>query len=310
MGYSPKSGKGYPDKRDDRVMQHQEGFFNGSNNLSLYYRYWLPHDDVRAVVVLVHGFSDHCGRYNALVGALLRHHMVVYGYDLRGHGRSSGKRGHIDHFDDYRQDTRIFIDFVQKRYADLPLYLFGHSMGGLISLDEAIMYPDALSGVIASAPLLGTPAVNPAKLWTARLLSRLWPSLSMDAGLDASAISRDLGAIHDYQEDPLVHGKGSVRLATELDDAMIETQAKARLLQIPLLIYAGSEDRITSPEYSKRFYNNVQHAEKSIIIYEGGYHECHNDIHNERVGIEIAQWIEAQLLKASQEHEPQDSIDG
>jgi alpha-beta hydrolase superfamily lysophospholipase len=291
-------------------MQHEEGFFNGSTNLSLYYRHWLPPGGARAVVVIVHGFSDHCGRYDTLVEALQRHHMTIYGYDLRGHGRSSGTRGHIDHFDDYRQDTRIFIDFVCKRYPDLPIFLFGHSMGGLISLDQAVMYPEALSGVIASAPLLGTPAVSPVKLWAARLLSRLWPSLSMDAGLDPSAISRDLETVRDYEEDPLVHGQGSVRLAAELENAMIDTQAKARRLQIPLLIYAGSEDRITSPEYSKRFYNNVQHTEKSIIIYEGGYHECHNDIHNERVGIEISQWIEAQLLKASQEHEPQDSIDG
>jgi len=291
-------------------MQHEEGFFNGSTNLSLYYKQWLPHGTARAVVVIMHGFSDHCDRYGALVEALQRHHMIVYGYDLRGHGRSPGKRGHIDHFDDYRQDTRIFIDFVHKRYPDLPIFLFGHSMGGLISLDQAIMYPDLLSGVIASAPLLGTPAVSPAKLWAARLLSRLWPTFSMDAGLDANAISRDLGAVREYEEDPLVHGKGSVRLATELEEAMVDTQTKARFLQTPLLIYAGSEDHITSPEYSKHFYNNVQHADKSIIIYEGGYHECHNDIHNERVGIETAQWIEAQLLKTSQEHEPQDSIDG
>ncbi|MFL7838394.1 MAG: lysophospholipase [Candidatus Promineifilaceae bacterium] len=291
-------------------MQHEEGFFNGSNNLSLYYQCWQPRDDARAVVVLVHGFSDHCGRYDALVGALLRHHMAIYGYDLRGHGRSSGKRGHIDHFEDYREDTRTFIDFVHERLPDPPIFLYGHSMGGLISLDQALAYPEPLSGVIASAPLLGTPAVSPAKLWVARLLSRLWPSLSMDAGLDASAISRDVKVVHTYQEDPLVHGQGSVRLATELEDAMVETQAGAAHLQIPLLIYAGSEDHITSPEYSKRFYDNVQDADKTIIIYEGGYHESHNDIHNERVGIEVAQWIEAQLLKTSQQHAPQDSVDG
>jgi alpha-beta hydrolase superfamily lysophospholipase len=129
----------------------------------------------------------------------------------------------------------------------------------------------------------------------------------MNAGLDETAMSRDEAAVRAYRDDPLVTGRGTVRLATELEDAMAETQANAHLLQIPLLIYFGSEDQITSPEYSKRFYNNVQNVDKSIIIYEGGYHESHNDIHNERVGIEVAQWVEAQLLKASQE---QDSIDG
>jgi alpha-beta hydrolase superfamily lysophospholipase len=291
-------------------MQHEEGLFNGSNDLKLFYQCWLPSSGARAVVIIVHGFSDHCGRYEALVAALLRHHMAVYGYDLRGHGRSSGQRGHIDHFEDYRLDTQIFVEYVLNRHPELPLFLFGHSMGGLISLDQALHYPQKLSGVIASAPLLGTPAVSPVKLWSARLLSRFWPSLSMDAGLNESAISRDEEAVRAYREDPLVHGRGSVRLATELEDAMAETQANAQFLQLPLLIYAGSDDKITSPEYSKRFYNKVQFEEKNIILYEGGYHESHNDIHNERVGIEVAQWIEAQLMKASHEHEQQDSIDG
>lgn len=291
-------------------MEHEEGLFSGWNGQSLFYQSWQPQGEMRAVVVIIHGFSDHCGRYDNLVEALLRHGMAVYGYDLRGQGRSSGKEGHIDHFDDYRQDTRIFNDFVRQRHPDLPLFLFGHSMGGLIALDQALNYPDGLSGVIASVPLIGTPAINPVKLVAARALSRLWPSFSMDAGLDETAISRDIAAIQAYRDDPLVRGRGTARLATELEDAMAETQANAHLLQTPLLIYFGSEDRITSPEYSKRFYNNVQHADKSIIIYEGGYHESHNDIHNERVGIEVAQWIEAQLLTASQEQEQQDSIDG
>jgi alpha-beta hydrolase superfamily lysophospholipase len=284
-------------------MQQTEGFFKGSNGLNLYYQSWLPQGKAQAVVVIVHGFSDHCGRYNTLTEALLQHHLAVYAYDLRGHGRSSGKEGHVDHFDDYRQDTRKFIDFAHQRHPGLPLFLFGHSMGGLIALDQALYFPEELSGVIASTPLIGTPAVNPVKLWSARLLSRLWPTLSMNVGLDETAISRDEEVVRAYRDDPLVRGRGSVRLATELEDAMSETQANAHLLKIPLLIYFGSEDQITSPEYSKRFYNNVQNTDKSIIIYDGGYHECHNDIHNERVGIEVSQWIEAQIMIAAQKQQ-------
>ena len=125
----------------------------------------------------------------------------------------------------------------------------------------------------------------------------------MNVGLDETAISRDEEVVRAYRDDPLVRGRGSVRLATELEDAMSETQANAHLLKIPLLIYFGSEDQITSPEYSKRFYNNVQNTDKSIIIYDGGYHECHNDIHNERVGIEVSQWIEAQIMIAAQKQQ-------
>ncbi len=291
-------------------MQHKEGFFNESEDQRLYYQCWLPRGDARAVVVIVHGFSDHCDRYSNLVKALVKRHLAVYSYDLRGHGRSSGKQGYIEHFDEYRQDTHTFISFVSERHPDHPLFLFGHSMGGLIALDQALYYPERLSGVIASAAHLGNPPVAPVKLTLGRVLSKVWPSFSIDAGLDESALSRDETVVQAYRDDPLVHGQATARLSTELEQAVAETQANASQFKPPLLIYFGTEDRLTNPEDSQRFYNNVRSTDKSIIIYEGGHHENHNDIHSERVVIEVAQWIEAQVLIASQQHEHQDSIDG
>ena len=291
-------------------MQHEEGLFSGSNELDFYYQSWLPRGEARAVVVIVPGFSDHCGRYDSLVETLIRHGMAVYSYDLRGHGRSPGQRGHIEQFDDYRQDTHTFIQFVSARHPALPLFLFGHSLGGLIALDQGLHNPVGLSGVISSAPLLGNPPVAPIKAVAGRIFSKVWPSFSMPVGLDETSISRDPATVQAYRDDPLVHGLGTARLATEIEETVAETQANAYRFQPPLLIYFGSNDRLINPQDSQRFYNNVRSTDKEIIIYEGGYHECHNDIHNERVGIEVAQWIEAQLLSASQEHEQQDSIDG
>ena len=114
----------------------------------------------------------------------------------------------------------------------------------------------------------------------------------MPAGLDETGISRDPSAVQAYRDDPLVHGRGTARLATELEEAVAETQANAHRLELPLLIYFGTDDRLTNPEDSQRFYNHVRSADKHIIIYEGGYHENHNDIHSERVAIEVAQWID------------------
>ena len=153
-----------------RVMQHKEGVFSGSDDLELYYQCWLPDGDARAVVVIVHGFSDHCGRYSEMVDTLIKRQLAVYSYDLRGHGRSPGKRGYIDHFADYRQDTRTFISLISEQHPDLPFFLFGHSMGGLIALDQALYYPEELSGVISSAALLGNPPVSQAKLASGRIL--------------------------------------------------------------------------------------------------------------------------------------------
>ena len=130
-------------------------------DLQLFFQNWLPRGDARAVVIIVHGFSDHCGRYENLVEGLVKRRLAVYSYDLRGHGRSPGQQGYIEHFDDYRQDTRTFVNFVSENHLDLPLFLFGHSMGGLIALDQALHYSEGLNGVIASAPHLGNPAAAP-----------------------------------------------------------------------------------------------------------------------------------------------------
>ncbi len=291
-------------------MRNKEGLFNGVADLGLYYQSWLPDAAPCAAVIIVHGFSDHCGRYDNLVEVLVSHHMAVYSYDLRGHGQSSGKPGYVDHFDDYRQDTRIFTGLVREQHPTLPLFLFGHSMGGLIALDQALHYPEGMSGVIASAPHLGTPPVAPAKLMASRVLSRLWPSFSMQAGLDDSGLSRDEAIVQAYRDDPLVHGIGTARLSTEMQAAVAETQANAHSLKPPLFIYFGSDDRITNPADSQRFYDNVVNNNKSILIYDGGHHENHNDIHYERVVIEVTQWIEAQILLAAQQPEQQDSVDG
>jgi alpha-beta hydrolase superfamily lysophospholipase len=165
--------------------------------------------------------------------------------------------------------------------------------------------------VISSAAHLGNPPVSSLKLAVGRLMSKVWPSLTMDAGLDETAISRDATAVQAYRDDPLIHGKASARLATELENAVAETQANAYRLQPPLLIYFGTDDRLTNPQDSQRFYNHVRSSEKKIIVYEGGQHENHNDIHSERVCIEVSQWIESRVMIASQQqHRHQDSIDG
>ena len=117
----------------------------------------------------------------------------------------------------------------------------------------------------------------------------------MDAGLDTSGLSRNPLVVQAYEDDPLVHGKGSARLSTELSTIVAETNANAASFQPPLLIFHGTADQLTDPEASHRFYEKVTSTNKRYIAYKGGYHEGHNDIHYERVIIDIAQWIEEQV---------------
>ncbi len=161
-----------------------------------------------------------------------------------------------------------------------------------------------LNGVIASAPHLSDPPISPLLKSLARVLSGIWPAFSISANLDENGISRDPDVVLAYQDDPLVHGKGTPRLSTELAATVIHTQANAADFQPPLLIYHGSADELTSPEASRRFYDNVTSNNKRYISYEGGYHESHNDLHKERVIVDVGQWIEEQIRLAA--NEPQE----
>jgi alpha-beta hydrolase superfamily lysophospholipase len=117
----------------------------------------------------------------------------------------------------------------------------------------------------------------------------------MNAGIDNTGLSRDPNVVQDFLDDPLCPGKGTAGLASELSKTVADTNANAAGFQPPLLITHGTADRITNPEASRRFYEKVTSTNKTFIAYEGGYHEGHNDIHRERVLIDIAQWLEEQI---------------
>ena len=276
-------------------MLHREDQFACTGDTQLVYQCWSPHETPQAALAIVHGFSDHSGRYMNIVNNLVPRGMALYSFDQRGHGRSPGLRGHIDTFSLFRDDLLTFTSLVTELEPGIPLFLMGHSMGGLIVLDFGLNHPQSVSGIIASAPHLSDPPISPVIATVGRLCSRIWPTFSMDAGLDTSGLSRNPQTVQAYEDDPLVHGQGSARLSTELSAMVAETNANADSFQPPLLIFHGTADQLTDPAASRRFYENVTSSNKRYIAYEGGYHEGHNDIHYERVVIDIAQWIEEQV---------------
>jgi alpha-beta hydrolase superfamily lysophospholipase len=247
------------------------------------------------VLVIVHGFGEHSGRYMNVVNHLVPKGYAIYALDHRGHGRSPGPRGYINSWEEFREDVRAFVRRVAEREMGRPLFLMGHSMGGLIVLEYALHYPEGLKGVVASGPALAQVGVSPALMGMARVLSRIWPRFAMDTGLDATSISRDPEVVAAYQADPLVHSIGTARLGTEMTRAMLWTHEHAREWQLPLLIIHGSADRLVPPEGSHRFFENVPVADKEHIEYEGGYHEPHNDTHRAQVLADLERWLERHL---------------
>lgn len=272
-------------------MQHREASFRTPDGLDLYRQGWRPETPPKAVLAILHGFGEHSGRYKNVVDYFAPRGYAVYGFDLRGHGRSPGARGAIKAWSEYREDTAAFVRAVTEEEPGKPLFLYGHSLGGEIALDYVLHDPQGSKGVIASAPTLGRPGISPVLLWISRLMSRIAPGFSMETKLDATALSRDQAVVEAYVTDPLVHGIGTARLGTEMSDTAAWVQAHASDLRLPLLIIHGQKDRLVNPEDSQRFFQNVSFADKERIEYPGGFHEPHNDIEHPKVMADIERWV-------------------
>ncbi len=276
-------------------MEHTESRFRGAGGLELYAQSWRPDGAPRAALAIAHGHGEHSGRYANLFEYFPPRGFALHAYDLRGHGRSEGQRGYIREWGDYREDTQAFLTQVKQQEPGIPLFLYGHSLGGLIALDYGLHVTDGIRGVIASAPVLGPPRIPPVLLQLSRALSRIWPTLSMNSQLDVTSLSRDPEVVRAYVADPMVHSKGTPRLGSELMRVSQWVQDHAAEWKLPLLIVLGGEDRLVLPADSQRFFEHAAGGDKKRIAYPGGFHEPHNDLEKAEVFADIERWIEAHL---------------
>lgn len=253
---------------------------------------WLTDGQTKAVVVLVHGLGEHIGRYNHVAKFLNQNQISVYGFDHRGHGKSSGKRGHIGSNQFFMSDIDHMIAEAKKENPEIPIFIYGHSLGGNMVLYYALSKNPAIKGVIATSPGLGTgEPVPPAKLLAAKILKTLVPAMTMDNGLDVNNLSHNPQVIKDYQEDPLVHPMISAKLATLMfsnGDWIIENASKFNL---PLLLLQGEKDHIVSLEKTKLFAEKVPASLITYKIFPGLYHEMHNEYEQDQVLSYILEWI-------------------
>jgi len=253
---------------------------------------WLTDGQTKAVVVLVHGLGEHIGRYNHVAKFLNQNQISVYGFDHRGHGKSSGKRGHIGSNQFFMSDIDHMIAEAKKENPEIPIFIYGHSLGGNMVLYYALSKKPAIKGVIATSPGLGTgEPVPPAKLLAAKILKTLVPAMTMDNGLDVNNLSHNPQVIKDYQEDPLVHPMISAKLATLMfsnGDWIIENASKFNL---PLLLLQGEKDHIVSLEKTKLFAEKVPASLITFKIFPGLYHEMHNEYEQDQVLSYILEWI-------------------
>ena len=295
------------------TIYHSAGTFQGVDGLNLYYQNWNPGGKIRGILALVHGLGGHSGNYTNIVEHLLSKQYGVYGLDLRGHGRSPGQRGYINTWAEFRDDVGIFLKMIQQKQPGCPIFLFGHSMGGMIVLEYALRYPQdisALQGVIAVAPSIGEVGVSPGLVLLGKILSRLCPRFSLNNGLDITAGSRDPKLVATYAQDSLRHTRATARFSTEFFSTLTWIRRHADEWKAPLLILHGSSDRIVLPEGSKIFYQRVTCSDKLRIEYPGAYHDLHCDLNYREFLADMSNWMDQHLATEEKKLEPVMSNEG
>ncbi len=278
-------------------MSHAQGTFAGTGGFALFYQRWRPDGTPRTAVAIVHGIGEHCGRYANVVTGLVPRGHAVYGFDQRGHGRSPGRRGHVDSWREYRQDLHAFVRFIVAQESRRPLFLFAHSMGALVALDYLPTGQEALAGaIISGAPIAPVGMAKPVLVAAARALSRVWPTFVLRSPLSADALSRDPEIVQAYRSDPLVHGAATARWGVEALEVVRRVRADPAQITLPILFIHGGADRLNAAEGVRRYFEQLGSSDKTLRIYQGTFHEPHNDLDHEQVVEDITAWLEERAL--------------
>jgi len=263
------------------------------DGLKLVGREWTPGGGPRGAVCLVHGIGEHTGRYSHVAAVFNQAGYAVLGLDLRGHGLSEGQRGFTPSYDAFLDDLDVALSETRSRFPSRPLFFYGHSLGGNLVLYHAIRRKPALAGVVASSPQLRLAFKPPAwQTSLGRLLFNVWPAFSMTSGLEQAALSHDPAVVRAYAEDPLVHNRLTPRLGIGLIDVGLWLLDHATELTLPLLIYCGSQDRLVSADACREFAAKVK-GDCTLKIWEGLYHETHNEPQKAEVLALVTQWLTA-----------------
>ena len=284
-----------------RSIRRTEARFAVGAQRSLFRRSWLPEQPDR-VLVLVHGFGEHSGRYEGLAAWFAARGIAVHAYDHSGHGLSDGRRGHIERFDDFLDDLGAFLETVQSEHASLPCTLVGHSMGGLIAAAFARERAPKVDRIVTSGPLLAmAPGSGGGRLRRARALRLLWPAFTTRVAIAPDALSRDPEVGRAYLDDPLVHSKATVSLAVALGDGVRRTAAGGGALQLPILMLHGGADVLCPAAASEAFFAAVTTKGSALQIYPELRHEIFNEPEREAVYQDIlAWWLEGRVSSAQQ----------
>lgn len=255
---------------------------------------WLPAESPKAIIALIHGFGEHIGRYEHLARFYNLHEIAVIGFDLYGHGKSGGKRGYIPDYQLLLENIGEFLSLLNEKFSDVPIILYGHSMGGNLVANFILRYPSQkIKAAIITSPWLRLAKEPPfLKVMAGRIISSFYPQFTDSADLDVSQLSADPTVGKAYLADPLVHNKMSATLFLGVSDAGHQVLQNADMLSIPTLLMHGEADRITSFDASKQFAELVPDSTITTRWWPEGRHEMHNEVNKDEFFEFTLSWLE------------------
>jgi acylglycerol lipase len=277
-------------------MKHIEGNFKGVRAVNIYYQGWLPDAGIKASLLIAHGLGEHSGRYMNVVNHFTPLGYAIYGLDHIGHGKSDGGREVVERFEDFTDNLTIYYNLVKVWHPGKPIFLLGHSLGGLIATTYLLDHPNDFKGAIISAAMISIPAnITPITITIGKFLSSIAPRTGI-VGLDATGVSRDPAVVNAYKNDPLVfHGKTPARLAAETLKAMRRVTSEINKITLPFITLQGSADRLVNPKDAKLLFDEASSKDKTLKFYEGLYHEVFNEPERAVVLKDVENWLKVHL---------------
>ena len=277
-------------------MKHYEMTWKAHDNLDVFAQAWEPTmPQPKAVVCLVHGLGEHTARYAHVAEAFGRQGFILFGADLRGHGRSGGLRGHISSIEDFMKDIDVLLEQARLRYPGLPILLYGHSLGGIQVLYYGLTRKPNLKGVIATSPGLHTALEKQyLKVFMAKVLGSLLPTTTLPSGLGPGDLSHDETVVNAYINDPLVHDKITFGFGKAMTSVTTWVLAHAGEFPLPLLLMHGKADKIAFPSSSTEVAEKLK-EKCTLVLWNDAYHEVHNEPEKDEFFKTMTLWMDARL---------------
>lgn len=287
-----RSLQNVPDMSTSSTVSTGQGELTTDDGCTLFTRWWAPSTSPKAIVLLVHGYAEHSGRYDHVARAFVEQGAAVYAYDQRGYGRSEGRRAYVDYFEQYLADCDQFRTYVRSRSPEVPVFLFGHSMGGLVALLYVLNKEPEFQGLLLSAPALEVnPDLAPVLRSLSQWLGRHFPTLPTVRSPQGS-ISRDPAVVEQAKNDPLNYqGRTLARTGAELLRASADARSRLDEVDLPFIVIHGTADPLTTPAWSRRLYERAASDDKTLKLYEGLYHETFNEPEKDQVLRDLGRWL-------------------